>query len=54
MAKGWWKGLLLDGVLNGISGIVVFVPQIMILFGLDVTGYMARVAFWAMVFERLG
>ena len=34
LADGWWKGLLLDGVLNGIAGIVVFVPQIMILFGL--------------------
>ena len=59
MAEGWWKGLLLDGVLNGIAGIVVFVPQIMILFGLtsalEATGYMARVGFLGDRFlERLG
>lgn len=59
MAEGWWKGLLLDGVLNGIAGIVVFVPQIMILFGLtsalEATGYMARVGFLGDRFlEQLG
>ncbi|MGB1122120.1 MAG: ferrous iron transport protein B, partial [Flavobacteriales bacterium] len=59
LADGWWKGLLLDGVLNGIAGIVVFVPQIMILFGLtsalEATGYMARVGFLGDRFlERLG
>lgn len=45
----WWRSMLLDGLLSGIAGIVVFVPQIMILFGmtaaLDQTGYMARVGF---------
>jgi ferrous iron transport protein B len=45
----WWRSLLVDGVLAGIAGIVVFVPQIMVLFGLtaalDQTGYMARVSF---------
>ena len=49
LREGWWKSLLLDGVLSGIAGIVVFVPQIMILFGLtsamEATGYMARVGF---------
>lgn len=49
LPEGWWKSLLLDGVLSGIAGIVVFVPQIMILFGLtsamEATGYMARVGF---------
>lgn len=58
-APSWWKGLLLDGVLNGIAGIVVFVPQIMILFGLtsalEATGYMARVGFLGDRFlQRLG
>ena len=28
LADGWWKGLLLDGVLNGIAGIVVFLSLI--------------------------
>ncbi|MGA0434549.1 MAG: ferrous iron transport protein B [Flavobacteriales bacterium] len=55
----WWKRLLLDGILNGIAGIVVFVPQIMILFGLtsalEATGYMARVGFLGdRLLQRLG
>jgi ferrous iron transport protein B len=45
----WWSDLLLNGVLAGLSGILVFVPQIMILFGLitllEDTGYMARISF---------
>ena len=45
----WWADLLVNGVLAGLSGILVFVPQIMILFGLitllEDTGYMARISF---------
>ena len=45
----WWSDLLVNGVLAGLSGIFVFVPQIMILFGLitllEDTGYMARISF---------
>ena len=41
--------LFLQGVLPGLSGIFVFIPQIMILFGLigllEETGYMARISF---------
>jgi ferrous iron transport protein B len=41
--------LFLQGALPGLSGILVFVPQIMILFGLiallEETGYMARISF---------
>ncbi len=41
--------LLINGIVAGISGIAVFVPQIMILFGLitllEDTGYMARISF---------
>ncbi|MGV8877996.1 MAG: ferrous iron transport protein B [Sphingobacteriaceae bacterium] len=41
--------LLVDGVLAGLSGVMVFIPQIAILFGfisiLEDTGYMARVTF---------
>ncbi|MFY7963331.1 MAG: ferrous iron transport protein B [Chitinophagaceae bacterium] len=44
-----FTSLLLNGVIAGLSGILVFVPQIMILFGLitiiEDTGYMARVSF---------
>jgi ferrous iron transport protein B len=44
-----WTDLLLNGVIAGISGILIFVPQIMILFGLitllEDSGYMARISF---------
>jgi ferrous iron transport protein B len=45
----WWSDLLINGVVAGLSGILVFVPQIMILFGLitvlEDSGYMARISF---------
>ncbi len=45
----WWSDLIINGVVAGLSGILVFVPQIMILFGLvtliEDTGYMARISF---------
>ena len=45
----WWEDLLVNGLVAGLGGIVVFVPQIMILFGLitllEDTGYMARISF---------
>lgn len=45
----WWSDLLTNGVVAGLGGIVIFVPQIMILFGLisilEDTGYMARISF---------
>jgi ferrous iron transport protein B len=48
-AVGGWSDLLINGVLAGLSGILVFVPQIMILFGLitmlEDSGYMARIGF---------
>ena len=44
-----WTDLLINGVLAGMGGILIFVPQIMILFGLitllEDTGYMARISF---------
>jgi len=49
MASSWYSDLLINGVIAGLSGILVFVPQIMILFGLvtilEDTGYMARISF---------
>ncbi|MEO7120219.1 MAG: ferrous iron transport protein B [Ginsengibacter sp.] len=46
---GWFSDLFVNGILAGLSGILVFVPQIMILFGLitllEDTGYMARISF---------
>jgi ferrous iron transport protein B len=45
----WMTNLLLNGVLAGLGGILVFVPQIAILFGLitilEDSGYMARIGF---------
>ena len=45
----WFSDILINGVLAGLSGIMVFIPQIMILFGLitllEDTGYMARISF---------
>lgn len=49
LPESWWADLLINGVLAGLSGILVFIPQIMILFGLitllEDTGYMARISF---------
>ncbi|MBI2498454.1 MAG: ferrous iron transport protein B [Opitutae bacterium] len=49
MAPGDLRDLLTDGVIGGVGGIVVFLPQILILFFfvglLESTGYMARAAF---------
>jgi ferrous iron transport protein B len=49
LTPAWWSDLLVNGIVAGLSGILVFVPQIMILFGiitiLEDTGYMARISF---------
>jgi ferrous iron transport protein B len=49
LPDGWFSDLVVNGALAGLSGILVFVPQIMILFGLitilEDTGYMARISF---------
>jgi ferrous iron transport protein B len=49
LPHGWVSDLFINGILAGLSGILVFVPQIMILFGLitllEDTGYMARISF---------
>ncbi|MEO9211227.1 MAG: ferrous iron transport protein B [Ginsengibacter sp.] len=49
LPNAWYSDLFINGIIAGLSGILVFVPQIMILFGLitllEDTGYMARVSF---------
>ena len=49
LPQAWWSDLLVNGFVAGLSGIILFVPQIMILFGLitllEDTGYMARISF---------
>lgn len=49
LPEGWFTNLLAEGLIAGIGGIVIFIPQIAILFLfislLDEVGYMARVAY---------
>ena len=49
LSPGWFEDLFVNGIVAGMSGIFVFIPQIMILFGiitiLEDTGYMARISF---------
>jgi ferrous iron transport protein B len=49
MAPGDLRDLVTDGIIGGVGGIVIFLPQILILFFfvglLESTGYMARAAF---------
>ena len=49
LPAGWLTDLLLNGVLAGIGGVVIFIPQIAVLFGaitiLEDSGYMARISF---------
>jgi len=49
LPEGWLKKLIINGLVAGVAGVVVFVPQIAILFFfmglLEDTGYMARVSF---------
>lgn len=49
MAEGPLKDLLIQGILGGVGGVIVFLPNILILFlfiaFLEDTGYLARVAF---------
>ncbi|WP_316817903.1 ferrous iron transport protein B [Pedobacter nyackensis] len=49
LPEGILTNLLLDGVVAGLGGVVIFIPQIAILFAfisiLEDTGYMARVTF---------
>ncbi|MGB3976863.1 MAG: ferrous iron transport protein B, partial [bacterium] len=45
----WFRSLLIDGVIAGVGGVIVFLPNIVLLFMcisfLEDTGYMARIAF---------
>ncbi|UCG56374.1 MAG: ferrous iron transport protein B [Phycisphaerales bacterium] len=48
-SESWLKSLLLDGVIGGVGGVIVFLPNILLLFLsialLEDSGYMARAAF---------
>ena len=49
MSEGPLKDLLLDGIIGGVGGVIVFLPNILILYAfisfMEDSGYMARVAF---------
>ncbi|GET29552.1 ferrous iron transport protein B [Prolixibacter sp. SD074] len=49
MANGMLKDLLINGIINGVGSVIVFLPNILILFFflsfMEDTGYMARAAF---------
>jgi len=49
LAPGWLRSLLVDGVIAGAGGVLVFLPQIVILFffilWLEESGYLPRAAF---------
>ncbi|MCQ2095535.1 MAG: ferrous iron transport protein B [Bacteroidaceae bacterium] len=49
MPEGILKALMVDGVISGVGGVIVFLPNILILYAfiswMEDSGYMARVAF---------
>lgn len=49
MADGPLKDMLIDGIIGGVGGVIVFLPNILILYAfisfMEDSGYMARVAF---------
>ncbi len=54
MADGWVKDLVVDGIIGGVGGVLVFLPNILLLYLfislLEDSGYMARAAF---IMDRL-
>jgi ferrous iron transport protein B len=49
LPDSWWHSLLVDGVVAGAGGVLVFLPQILVLFffilALEESGYLPRAAF---------
>ena len=49
LSDGWFKALIVDGIITGVGGVLVFLPNILILFFfislMEASGYMARAAF---------
>jgi ferrous iron transport protein B len=59
LAEGELRSVIVDGIIAGVGGVVVFLPNILLLFlglsFLEATGYMARAAFVVdKVFHKLG
>lgn len=49
MAESWFKDLLVQGIIGGVGGVIVFLPNILLLYFfislMEDTGYMARAVF---------
>lgn len=49
LPDGFWRSLVVDGIISGVGGVLIFIPNILLLFMsisiLEATGYMARAAF---------
>ncbi len=49
LPDNWFRSLIADGIIEGVGAVIVFLPQIIILFAfilaLEASGYMARAAF---------
>jgi ferrous iron transport protein B len=49
MSEGWLKDLLIQGVIGGVGGVIIFMPNILLLYFfislMEDTGYMARAVF---------
>jgi len=59
MADGWLKDLVVDGIIGGVGSVLVFLPNILILYLfislLEDSGYMARAAFiMARLMHKIG
>lgn len=56
LPANWFTSLLVEGVIGGITGIIIFVPQIFLLFAalflLEESGYMARAVYISDSFMR--
>jgi ferrous iron transport protein B len=54
LPDGLWRSLIIDGVIAGVGAVIVFLPQILVLFAfilvLEMSGYMVRAAF---IMDRL-
>jgi ferrous iron transport protein B len=49
LPDGWFKDLIVDGIIGGVGGVIIFLPNILLLFicvsVMEESGYMARAAF---------
>lgn len=59
MPDNWFRSMLVDGVIAGVGGVIIFLPNIVLLFMciafFEDTGYMARIAFiMDRVMHRMG